>query len=193
MTLAAVAALFVRPDGPYPGLVADWWDEERDATHYAGPHPVVAHPPCKRWGRFWRADGSSVPGNDGGLFASALNSVRTWGGVLEHPEGTHAWRAFDLPGAPRGAWARGICGGWSTCVAQRNYGHRVRKLTWLYYLGDQAPPSLDWSPPEPQTVYLTQPRAAQAGLRPRVKLTGTRENELTPLPFARLLVGIASC
>jgi hypothetical protein len=26
-----VAALYVEPRGPYPGLVADWYDEARDA------------------------------------------------------------------------------------------------------------------------------------------------------------------
>ena len=49
-----VAALYVEPDGAYIGLPGvDPWDERRDARTYAGPHPVVAHPPCQRWGRFW--------------------------------------------------------------------------------------------------------------------------------------------
>ncbi len=37
-----VSALFVSPRGPYPGLVADIWDEKRDARLYTGPNPVVA-------------------------------------------------------------------------------------------------------------------------------------------------------
>lgn len=49
-----IAALYVETDGAYFGLEGvDPWDEARDARKYAGPWPVVAHPPCQRWGRFW--------------------------------------------------------------------------------------------------------------------------------------------
>lgn len=44
-----VAALYVETDGCYfgqPGV--DAWDIERDARGYAGPHPIVAHPPWMR-------------------------------------------------------------------------------------------------------------------------------------------------
>ena len=41
-----VAALYVEKGGVYYGLPdVDPWDEERDARLYAGPWPVVAHPP----------------------------------------------------------------------------------------------------------------------------------------------------
>lgn len=199
-----IAALFVQTDGVYSTLPdVQCWDEIRDARGYDGPWPVVAHPPCERWGRFWSSDGSTTPGNDGGLFASALASVRRWGGVLEHP---------DLPPAVHGAWSRGICGGWSTCVAQSAYGHRARKLTWLYYFGAAAPAQLDWSVP-PQTAYLSQPgrcsfdkpRRRCACERCR-KLFGERwlgadrvgvermtpeENAATPEAFARMLLALA--
>jgi len=47
-----MAALFVDPNGVYAGLPdVDVWDEARDARLYAGPWPVVAHPPCARWGQ----------------------------------------------------------------------------------------------------------------------------------------------
>src|SRR5437588_11753206 len=47
-----VAALYVDPNGVYANLPGvEVWDEARDARLYAGPWPVVAHPPCARWCR----------------------------------------------------------------------------------------------------------------------------------------------
>lgn len=82
---ATVAALYVEPRGCYVGLPdVDPWDEARDARSYAGPHAVVAHPPCQRWGRFWhgstRKPHQHKLGDDGGCFESALRAVLIWGG-----------------------------------------------------------------------------------------------------------------
>ena len=105
-----VAALFVSPEGSYANLPGvDAWDAARDARRYAGPHPVVAHPPCQRWGKLWagqplhikRTGHRKTKGDDGGCFAAALASVRKWGGVLEHPWGSHAWPHFGLAVPPR--------------------------------------------------------------------------------------------
>jgi hypothetical protein len=149
-----ISALYVQTDGAYwnlPGV--DPWDEARDARQYAGPWPVVAHPPCQRWGRFWagqplwikRTGERKVLGDDGGCFAAALASVRRWGGVLEHPEGSHAWAHFGLHKPPRnGGWiAADDQGGCTCCVEQGRYGHYARKPTWLYAVGCDLP-SLDW-------------------------------------------------
>ena len=104
-----IAALYVAKNGPYFGLNGvDPWDEDRDARTYTGPHPVVAHPPCQRWGKF--AAGSPLnisrgivetPGDDGGCFANALRAVRHYGGVIEHPENSRAWETFGLAKPPR--------------------------------------------------------------------------------------------
>ena len=57
-----IAALFVETGGCYFGLPnVDPWDRERDARDYAGPHPVVAHPPCARWGRYWGGGPKTFP------------------------------------------------------------------------------------------------------------------------------------
>lgn len=109
-----VAALFVETDGCYFGLPdVDPWDIRRDARHYTGPYPVVAHPPCERWGRFWhgstRRPHQFKLGDDQGCFDAALRSVRRWGGVLEHPCDSHAWRFFGIKRA--GArWTMDACG-----------------------------------------------------------------------------------
>lgn len=150
-----VAALFVQAGGSYYGLAGvDPWDEDRDARGYAGPHPVVAHPPCQRWGKFWagqplhikRTGERKAKGDDGGCFAAALAAVRRCGGVLEHPWGSHAWPHFGLRVPPRrGGWvSAGPCGGWTCCVEQGRYGHYARKPTLLLAYGQAALPELDW-------------------------------------------------
>ena len=49
-----VAALYVERQGCYFGLPGvDPWDEARDARKYRGPHPIVSHTPCPRWGPMW--------------------------------------------------------------------------------------------------------------------------------------------
>lgn len=148
-----IAALFVATGGVYfnlPGV--DPWDEVRDARLYAGPWPVVAHPPCSTWCQVAHVNqaryGHKV-GDDGGCFASALASVRKWGGVLEHPAETYAWPAHGLLRPARGGWSRGVFdGGWVCEVSQRAYGHRARKRTWLYAVTPEVP-SVDWSRPAP--------------------------------------------
>src|SRR6185312_13507688 len=83
-TQPAVAALFVEKGGCYYGLPnVDPWDRERDARLYDGPWPVVAHPPCERWGRYWFGGPTWVAngrarktlGDDGGCFEAALRAV----------------------------------------------------------------------------------------------------------------------
>lgn len=148
--LRTVAALYVEPGGAYSGQPGvQCWTEAHDARTYAGPHPVVAHPPCQRWGRFWhgspRKPHQFKLGDDGGCFWSALTSVRSCGGVLEHPADSHAWAAFNLVRPVRGAgWVKTACGGWTCYVEQGHYGHASRKGTWLYANGCDLP-ELNWS------------------------------------------------
>ncbi len=197
-----VAALFVQTNGAYYGLDdVDPWDEARDARKYAGPYPVVAHPPCERWGRYWFGGPSvkvrKLKGDDAGCFASALESVREFGGVLEHPEATAAWKTFGLLAPTAGGWSRGLLDpGWTCVVAQSAYGHRARKLTWLYYVGRIPPPPLNWSRPRgarlDEGFHSSAERlAARAAGRKPVKRLSTAENIATPLPFRDLLIAIA--
>lgn len=145
-----IAALFVETNGSYWNLDGvEPWDEARDARTYPGPWPVVCHPPCARWSKFWagqpltikRTGVRKIKGDDGGCFASALDSVRRYGGVLEHPWGSHAWPHFGLNVPPRsGGWiAADTYGGWTCCVEQGRYGHYARKPTLLYAVGCELP------------------------------------------------------
>lgn len=144
-----VAALFVEADGVYADVpYVDLWDEASDARLYMGPWPVVAHPPCARWSRlagFTEARHGLKRGDDGGCFYSALDAVRTYGGVLEHPAYSAAWDAFGLPEPKsRGGWTQSLFDGGASCyVEQGRYGAPVKKATWLYAYGVELP-KLRW-------------------------------------------------
>lgn len=154
--MRTVAALFVEENGIYSILPdIEVWGITKDARMYPGPHPVICHSPCERWGRYWSGGPSAkvrrVKGDDGGCFAFALASVRKWGGVLEHPEASHAFSAHGLMKPPKaGGWvAAGDGLGWVCCVEQGHYGHRARKATWLYAVGCKLP-SLKWGSSGPK-------------------------------------------
>jgi hypothetical protein len=190
-----IAALFVSPRGPYAGLPdVELWDEARDARTYAGPWPVVAHPPCDRWCQMAPVNqaryGHRV-GEDGGCFVSALTSVRRWGGVLEHPALSLAWPAYGLFKPPSGGgWVLNACGGWTAHVEQRHYGHRARKATWLYAYG-LTPPSLRWGRGEAPEAWISadRPRAELAARG--IGQLSKREAKATPIPFRDLLLAMA--
>src|SRR5262249_22368153 len=124
---AMIAALFVQTDGAYFGLPGvDPWDEPRDARAYGGPHPVVAHPPCGRWckplAKVNQTRYGHKIGDDEGRFAAALENVRRYGGVLEHPANSYAWDHFELQRPKRGSWQfDGTF--WVTEDSQSAYGH----------------------------------------------------------------------
>ena len=196
-----VAALYVLADGPYAGLPGvDVWDAHRDARAYQGPFPVVAHPPCERWGRYWHGGPSSrvrlIKGDDGGCFKAALHAVRTYGGVLEHPADSSAWPAFELAKPPRsGGWIpAGLCGGWTCCVYQEYYGHRAQKATWLYACGTDLP-DLKWGKGTSRVRLDDEYHSAEE--RRRAVRTGIcqrlsrRQRLETPAPFRDLLISIA--
>ena len=122
------AALYVDPRGPYPGLVAEWFDESRDARTYTGPGPVIAHPPCGPWGALRHMCKATHEERE--LALIAVGQVRRFGGVLEHPAGSRLWATCDLP-LPESMFPDGF-GGRSYLVAQGDYGHKAPKATWLY-------------------------------------------------------------
>lgn len=217
-----VAALFIDPEGHYPELLGpeNCWDEKRDALTYSRTDPVVAHPPCQLWVNFaavnWKRYKRQKPawyfgGHDGGCFLKALMTVRNYGGVLEHPAGTHAWGAYglerpidepvvrvlgvDVPGV-----RAGFVSGWRFCIGNPGrwewdywtcevwqsaprYGHRARKRTWLLYCGKRPPFELDWT---------RRAGTHQVGWFDRNKPTlSKREAMATPEAFARELIRLA--
>ena len=181
-----IAALYVDVKrGPYaaiPGV--DAWGLERDATTYAGPWPVVAHPPCAAWGNLrWATK------DDGKTGPIAVAQVRKFGGVLEHPADSSLFSACGMP-AP--GWLPDEWGGYTVAVRQCDWGHKAAKSTWLYIVGCRVV-DLPATPPRREPTHLVQARPAwerHAGLPWKPEMP-KRERHLTPPAFAEWLVELA--
>jgi hypothetical protein len=168
-----VSALFVRGDSVYKALGVECWDEARDARTYSGPGPVVAHPPCRGWGRLRQF--AKVRPDERSLAVLAVRFVREFGGVLEHPHGSSLWGACGLP---RPSEARDAWGGFTLLLDQGWWGHPAPKPTWVYVCGVRpvAVPSMP-----------VQARRAVG----RTTHLDVADRERTPEPFARWLVSLA--
>ncbi len=183
-----IAALYVEKNGPYSEVPdVDLWYIERDARQYKGPHKVIAHPPCERWGSLFhgglRYDGvkfkKKLLGDDAGCFAHALWAVRTFGGVLEHPAQSRAFKYYGIgkPGPDR-QWRQADSWGGYVCeVEQGHYGHPMRKTTLLYGVGITLKP-LEWGKSAATKTMID-------GDEPSHK-----ERKLTPAPFRDLLLSL---
>ena len=185
-----LVALYIDPRGPYPGLVAECYDAERDAKKYNGPLPVVAHPPCGPWGMLRHL--SKYQDADCG--PRAVEQVRAYGGVLEHPHGSKLYEHCGLPkpGQPPDAW-----GGFSVEVCQVDWGHVARKRTWLYVVGCR-PTDLPPNPAPREPTHWTsggrvhRPGRSDSGLVPSgIKICSAEQRRRTPIAFAEFLLTIA--
>lgn len=246
-----VAVLYADALGPYPALARgeypdvwpkagpigpardlDVWDITRDARKYEGPHPVVAHPPCKLWGRLrhlahvecpdpdcgWHGPESEAGGcirvcpecghgcwSDADCAPRAVEQVRRWGGVLEHPAGSKLWEHCGLPAAVVNAHCPFVPdhidtedepfpvdahGGYTIEVDQVEWGHVARKRTWLYLVG--VPRSALEAPPfpgrEPTHSVAWRSKAARAAGR---RECSAEKRRRTPPLFAEYLIRLA--
>ena len=177
-----VAALFVRTDSIYkklPGV--DCWDIERDARKWPGGCPVVVHPPCRAWGQL-RHFAKPRP-DERELAFFAVEQVRKFGGVLEHPAKSTLWDAAGLPEPC--SWD--AFGGWTLPIDQNWWGHRAKKAMRLYIVGVGA---LE-IPPLPlvlgEASHVVGLWSGRDRSRAR-KSIGTAERERTPPALADWLV-----
>lgn len=190
-----IAALFARADSVYktlPGV--DVWDEVRDARKWPGGNPVVAHPPCRAWGKLYYF-AKPVEGEKD-LAILAVKHVREFGGVLEHPKDSKLWVEAGLPRPGQ----RDEFGGWTLPITQHWFGHRAEKYTWLYIVGCD-PGQIPAIPlhlghathviaqSRMRRIDGTRLRKGMAGWRPEVSKA---EREHTPPELARWLVELAT-
>ena len=182
MTPVTVAVLFARSDSNYKALPGvDVWDIERDARRWGGGCPVVAHPPCRAWGRlrhFARPrDGERA------LAIWAAHQVQMWGGVLEHPAGSLLWPAAALPKPGE----RDDRGGFTLSVEQWWWGHRAAKATFLYVVGCEPADVPEMPFKIGEATHVVQSRK-RSGYRPHISKA---EREHTPPLLAEWLVTLA--
>lgn len=190
---ATVAVLFARADSNYKAFAdVEVFDAERDARTYDGPWPVVAHPPCRGWGRLRKF--AKVRADERNLARLAVALVREFGGVLEHPEGSTLWQAQSLPAPGQ----RDAFGGFTLGISQHWFGHRAEKMTLLYIVGCE-PSDV---PPMPMILgsashVIAQFRTLKDGSRLVKGMPGWRpevtkqEREHTPPHLACWLVELA--
>lgn len=187
-----VAALFVRRDSIYktmPGV--DCYDIDRDARTFPGGMPIVAHPPCRTWGKLKHF--AMAPEHEHELGIWAVERVRDNGGVVEHPEGSSLFKVtgcavpFGLPDE---------YGGIVIVVDQFNWGHACRKRTLLYIVGFSGDLKLKYKNGSP-THVITSMTGKKISKEDRMKLPnykpelGRNKRDITPPEFAEFLVSIA--
>lgn len=178
-----VAVLFARQDSIYKTLPdCDVWDIERDARNWPGGCPVVAHPPCRAWGKLRQF--ANPRADEPALAPWAVDQVRRFGGVLEHPAESLLWAHCGLPTPGR---APDDFGGWTAEVRQCDWGHKAEKLTWLYIVGCH-PDELPDMPGRGDPTGVIKP---QRGVPRTLKIVTKAEREHTPPRLAAWLVELA--
>lgn len=168
-----VTALFVRRDSIYKAMPnVDAWDEARDARKWPGGTPIVAHPPCGQWGAL--RGFAKVDPEKKALGPLAVQQVRRWGGVLEHPAHSTLWNYCGLPNP----MYFDHCGGWTLPIDQHWWGHLGSKRTFLYIVGcvPRDVPEIPFS---------------IAKIDRKVEDLSKRQREATPPLFAEWLIELA--
>ena len=179
---ATVAALYIDPRGYYPRMLGvEWWDLSRDARLYDGPHPVVAHPPCGPWSKLRHM----YRGDEHDCAPRALEQVRRFGGVLEHPAESQLWRRYKLPLPHEGYDPYGR----TIEVEQVRWGHVARKRTWLYLVGVRK--RIELPPARKPTHWCSGWHDAARPIPSGMKAASTEQIRRTPPAFAEWLVSLA--
>ncbi len=182
-----VAVLFAREDSIYksmPGL--DVYDIKRDARTYDGSEAVIAHPPCRAWGKLRSFAKPREGEKELALFA--VDVIRKNGGVLEHPESSSLWGVAGLPKPCADRIEIDQFGGWTFPISQNWFGHKARKNTWLYIVGvlPMSIPDFPLFLGEAEYLVTYGPRC-----KPWKKAISLADREHTPPEFAKWLVELS--
>lgn len=170
-----VAVLCARKGSIYHQISGcDVYCKRRPISEFIGTCPVLAHAPCRRWGRFRQFVKSAGGESERYLASVCADHVRHYGGVFEHPAFSSYWKVGGLP-YPGEKSPEGV----TIAVPQYWFGHRARKATWLFI----ARLDLSEIPDMPYRLEDMDKR--------EVVLMGRGEREHTPPALANWLVDLA--
>jgi hypothetical protein len=183
----SIAVLFARKDSVYKTLPGcDVWDIERDARNWPGGSPVVAHPPCRAWGRLAHMAKPQPDEKDLARFAVAM--IRQYGGVLEHPSASHLWQDQQLGTIS----APDEFGGWTMPIHQHWFGHLAEKSTLLYIVGCSPAevPAIPLKLGKAEYVVASSLHRKESNRRARPEIPDSMR-EHTPIELAKWLCEVA--
>lgn len=174
-----IAILYATPTSTYKTLPnVTVFDIHKDARTYNDTHPIVAHPPCRAWGRLRHF--AKPRAEEPGLAIHAVKLAQRLGGVVEHPASSTLWDHLGLPKPGEPADSHG---GWTLHVDQHRFGHKAKKPTWLYIVGTTDLPHIPTRRSAPTHVI-------RRGNIP-LPILSKEERERTPRAFAKWLIEVA--
>lgn len=181
-----IAVLFVRDDSAYKSREGlDCYDKARDAVNFDGCCPVIAHPPCRLWGKLASLGRVKPRPGEKELAFFAIDQIHRVGGVLEHPQGSGLWKAAGLPTSGLGPSL--FSDGYTLLIDQWDFGHVAHKPTWIYIFGCN-PEDLPPLPPKRGGVPL---RSISGEVEGTTSCT-QYQREYTPEKLIDWLVSVAT-
>lgn len=160
--------LYTRKKTIYNNLSVRTWGMAEDARNWKGGNSVIAHPPCRAWGKLKHL--AKPRKDEKALAIHAVIMIRLYGGILEHPAESSLWKLMNLPRpGQKDSW------GWTLSIDQQWFGHRAEKKTWLYIVGI-----------EPGRIPIYPIQLKQRGRT--VESMGKAERERTPEKLAIWLI-----
>jgi len=181
-----VSVLFTQKNSVYNSLNVVAYDINKNALSFDFSSPVVAHPPCRLFSRL--RSFSNARSSEKNLAYWAIDTIRTVGGVLEHPFPSKLWHEYNLPLPGHGVDSYG---GFSLLIYQSWFGHFATKKTLVYICGLKP----NEVPKYPLSFDLVEHSVChskyRSGQKSKLKPIPKSARSYTPLNFALWLIDIA--
>lgn len=134
------------------------YTKEVNAYTCPGQNPIIAHPPYQQWSRL--RNRAIIDYKEKELAIYCLELVNNIGGIFEHPAGSAIWKE------------KLFTNGTIISINQHWFGHKARKLTYLYFVN---------------CTPIAHPLNFDAITR-TVPQLGRRKREETPEPLCKWLI-----